>query len=356
MKVSKDKTARDHLSTKYRWVPNAIAVYVPTKEAEGIARKVLLQKYGKAKNDIDPIWPDGSSMRFLPIKGSGIKNERTREIVRKRMAYHIWQKAHEVTIDTNFKNIHDTIESFQGKAFSEIILELSNEDEGSRYFTHFNRAWSADPMIQCWQLSVRSHLFTEARTVMGNIKEYLVDVYGIEVEHFFSEEKNMDQPWMRALTSGTQDDDENWFDEDEDYVEIMIEKGIVDSSFLQFLNKNGEDSDKQSVASWGTGETAYMEMVNVQPTNDTSTSSLTESTTITTGEKQERIQKVKTILQTKGLLESEIEAMCASQSPYELTFSGVHLSSWDTEKEVFLLMAIRNQYHTTLVTKNDEQK
>ena len=74
LKANKDKTSRDHLRTKYRWAPNAIALFVPTKEVEGIARKIMLHKYGKAKDGIDPIWPDGSSMRFLPIKGSSIRN------------------------------------------------------------------------------------------------------------------------------------------------------------------------------------------------------------------------------------------------------------------------------------------
>jgi len=78
-----DKSTREYLRTKFLWAPSALAVYVPTKEMVNMARKIMLKKYGKANNGTDPVWPDGSTMRFLPIKGTIIKNNKTKEIVRK---------------------------------------------------------------------------------------------------------------------------------------------------------------------------------------------------------------------------------------------------------------------------------
>ena len=135
----------------------------------------------------------------------------------------------------------------------------------------------------------------------------------------------------------------------------MIEKGIVDSSFLQFLNKKGDEDDKQSLASWGTGETTYTELVNGQKANDTSTSSITNDSTLTLLEEREsRITSIKTLLTKMGIHEKEISKMCSSQAPYDLAFSGIHLPTWDAEKEVFLLLAIREQYKNNL--KNDDDK
>lgn len=54
----------------------------------------------------------------------------------------------------------------------------------------------------------------------------------------------------------TQEEDDDWFDEEDD-TEELVKKGIIDRSFLQFLSEGIDDSDKQSVASWGTGDTAY---------------------------------------------------------------------------------------------------
>jgi hypothetical protein len=36
----------------------------------------MITKYGKTVNGTDKIWPDGSSMRLLPIKGSKIQNDK----------------------------------------------------------------------------------------------------------------------------------------------------------------------------------------------------------------------------------------------------------------------------------------
>jgi hypothetical protein len=99
----------------------------------------MIKKYGKLIEGSDPVWPDGSSMRFLPIKGTAIKNKKTREIVRKRMAFHIWMKANEISFDTNMVNINEDNTIFGGLTFHEKILSMKDE-EGNRAFSHFNRA------------------------------------------------------------------------------------------------------------------------------------------------------------------------------------------------------------------------
>jgi hypothetical protein len=66
-------------------------------------------------------------MRFLPIKGSAIKNEKTKEVVRKRLAYHIWLKSHEISIDTNMVNIHDSIAA---KMKAEVDFSLISTGHG----------------------------------------------------------------------------------------------------------------------------------------------------------------------------------------------------------------------------------
>jgi hypothetical protein len=150
-KISSDKMSRDFLRTKYLWAPNALALYVPKREMVNAARKIMLRKFGKASVGQEIIWPDGSNMRFLPIKGSNIRNPKTMEIVRKRLAYHIWLKANEITIDTNLVNIHNSIDAFEGKTFAEIVMETTVENQGkARVFNHFNRAWSMNPEAERW--------------------------------------------------------------------------------------------------------------------------------------------------------------------------------------------------------------
>lgn len=75
--INKDKFLQEHLREKYKWAPNAIVIYIPRRELIVKARKIMITKYGKTVDGEDPIWPDGSSMRFLPIKGSKFQNDKT---------------------------------------------------------------------------------------------------------------------------------------------------------------------------------------------------------------------------------------------------------------------------------------
>jgi hypothetical protein len=306
--ASRDKYSRDHLKTKYLWAPSALAVYVPQKEAVSLARKIMIKKYGKTVNGEDPIWPDGSSMRFLPIKGVAIKNAQTKEIVRKRMAFHIWLKANEITLDTNMKDIYKSIKAFGHKTFAEIVLGLEHIN-GNRVFTHFNRAWSSDPRKQQWSLSVRSHLLTSARDILDNMQVMLCDKYGDEVNQFFAA-IHIHDGWADGANRNMmgQDDEDDWFD-DEDDIEEMVRKGIVDSSFLQFLSEKVEE-DRQSVASWGTGETTYTEIVTAAPEiSNTTTSSITSSGTpnLSMEEQEKRKGIVRVRLLMAGVTETELK-------------------------------------------------
>lgn len=340
--INADKLSRDHLRTKYLWAPNALALYVPYKEQVNAARKIMIKKYGSLDNGNDPVWPDGSSMRFLPIKGSSIRNAKTKEIVRKRLAYHIWLKANGISLETTMVNIHKQMESFDGKSFSEIILEMT-DNSGSRIFQHFNRVWSNDPSQQRWSISIKPHLCDQAQTILRDIKAVLEEKYGSEINQFFREERV--SQWLEAVTrrNVVQDDEDDWFD-DEDDVDEMIKKGLVDSTFLQFLAGKVDESDRQSVASWGTGDTTYTEICATHTTSSTITSSITQEQSTKT---EEEVNLCKTQVQKKllekGIPRIEIDDIMAKKSPYELVFSGLHLPSWEVDKEVFLIMAIRSQ-------------
>jgi hypothetical protein len=343
--ISKDKYSRDHLREKFRWAPNALAIYVPTKDAVNAARKIMLHKYGKPNNGGDPVWPDGSSMRFLPIKGPTIKNEKTRSIVRKRLAYHIWLKANEAVIDTNFVNIHQTIDAFQGLTFSEIVLQTVNEED-ERVFSHFNRSWSNDPGKERWSLSVKPQIQDSAIKVFNDLRETLFDKYGSEITKFFLNPRR-DTGWRDIVVSTNQyqDDEDDWFDEDDD-IDDIVKKGLVDSNFIQFFGNKPDEDDKASVASWGTGNTAYTEIVTSKDTGNTGISSITqESGTLHNEEIEKRKDIVKVRLLLRNIPEAEVDDIMQQKAPFDLAFSGVHLPTWDAEKEVLMISVIREQYN-----------
>jgi hypothetical protein len=316
----------------------------------------MLKLYGKTVDSKDPVWPDGSTMRFLPIKGAAIKSERTKEVVKKRFAYHIWMKANETSLMTSMVNIHQTIDAFEGKTFSEIVLATtSNRNKDVRIFTHFNRAWNMDPTKETWALSVQTQYEDEATNVLRNLREQLFELYGQEIQTFFTKE-HVSTDWVDAVTNNKSsiDDDDNWFDDDDDMDEL-VKKGLIDPAFIQFLKGHDSEMDRQSVASWGTGDTTYTEMVENQDNTSTVSSAITQESSL---EAQKEIIRKKDsvieILKSKGVPEQTLTDIMDNASPYELAFSGVHLSTWKPEKEIFYITALMKSHNTPPHPQNDD--
>jgi hypothetical protein len=302
----------------------------------------MLKLYGKAIEGQEPVWLDGSSMRFLPIKGAAIKSAKTKDVVKKRLAYHIWLKANEISIETNMVNIHQTIDSFDGKTFSDIILAtMSNLDLNTRIFNHFNRLWNMDPTKATWVLSVRKQCEDEATTFIRNCHDYLFDKYGQEIEKFFSNERSSNT-WAEVVNSKkiTSEDNDNWF-EDDDEMDDLVKKGLIDPAFIQFLTEQDIETDRQSVASWGTGATAYTEMVEHRDNSSTVSSAITQESAL---EVQQEIlqkkEKVIELLKEKGVTAQYLADIGNNKSPFKLVFSGIHLSTWKPDKEIFYIMAL----------------
>jgi hypothetical protein len=355
-KSNADKMSKEYLRTKYLWAPNGLAVYVPKREMVSVARKIMQRLYGKTISGRDPVWPDGSSMRFLPIKGAAIKSDKTKEVIHKRLAYHIWLKANELSIATNMVNIHETIEVLEGKTFSEIILETtSRNDTTTRIFNHFKRAWNMDPSKESWDISVKNQFADEAIQYVHNVRDKLFDKYGPEIDYFFSREGGSKE-WVEAVNSNkqTQDDDDDWFDDEDDNDEL-VKKGLIDPAFVQFLSGKEVDIDRQSVASWGTGDTAYTEIFDNQDSSGTVNSSITQESSL---EVLQDIEKKKEIVNNKlkelGITNDNITKIANNESPYELVFSGIQLESWKPDKEIFYIMALFESNNTPDKTNDDD--
>lgn len=241
------------------------------------------------------------------------------EIVRKRLAYHIWLKANKITIDTNLVNIHNSIVAFEGKTFAEVVMETTIENQGEvRVFNHFNRAWSMDHEAERWALSVKSNLVKEATNIVRNLKDNMFDKYGPEINIFFADERKH-QTWDEIVKNNktNQDDDDDWFDEEDD-IDELVKQGLIEPSFIQFLQGKEEDNDKQSVASWGTGNTAYTELMDNQESVVTVNSALTQdSTALGTQDTQGKRQVVIDMLRASEVKESILEDISQNNHPYE---------------------------------------
>ena len=188
---SNDKRSRAFIREKYAWAPEGLCVYVSKQNEVTKARKVLIERYGECDEDGNlPTWPGGSRMRFIPLKNTWIKNEKTRNKVEKRVKFHVYTKGNEHEEPTVFKNIGDTIESFEGKTFQETIMDIDSiKKPGVKLFRHFKHMWTPDPKKVKWSLSIHSAMKVEAMQRLQDINSEMQDKYGDEVKKFFQEEQ-----------------------------------------------------------------------------------------------------------------------------------------------------------------------
>ena len=310
--ASKDKSSRAYNKTKYAWAPEGLCIYVTDKTQENEARMKLLKMYGECKEDgTIPVWPGGSSMRFIPLKATYIKNTRTRNKVEKRVKVHICLKVEEVEVPTDFQNIDETIEEFEGKTFQEVVMEIESKTiPGAKLFRHFNHAWDRDPAKKKWAMSVHTKLCDEAIEKMKGIKNELEEKYGTKITKFFAV-NNRRSYYAARGTSIEEEDEDNWFQDNEiisaQEKSILLE-GVTEAMFG--LKTNGGDDP-----SWGSA------VSNVSPGGETkaSTSTLTQSTaTVPTAQVDQRKIDIRQTLKAKGYPKYTINSMIFGSKPYEL--------------------------------------
>lgn len=149
------------------------------------------------------------------------------------------------------------------------------------------------------------------------------------------------------------DDDDGWF-QDDDEIDDMIKKGDLKIEFIQFLNGKHEEGDRESMVSWGTGNTNYTDLETVEPNPVTSTaaSSITDSAETTVQEITSRKNLVREQLVELQVDNATMQAIFSGQSPYELVMSGIGLKTWKIESEIFLINLIRA--HQKQTDKNND--
>ena len=338
-KISDDKRSRIYNQTKYAWAPQGLCVYVTDKSVEREARLKMLELYGECNEDGKlPVWPGGSTMRFIPLKSTYIKNSKTRNKVEKRIKFHIYQKVEEVEIPTMFSNIYDSIESFGGKTFQEMIMQIeSKEVQGLKLFRHFNHVWDRDPSLRKWAISTHTRLHEEAINKIKTIKDEFVRSHGTIAEKFFREERTKRSYYADKGKSKEEEDEDDWF-KDSDIISaneknIFVE-GITEAMFETRMSGTDEPS-------WGSV------ISNISPTGETkaSTSTLTRSTlTVTDAQVEQRKLDLAQTLSTKGISAQTIEKMMGGQTPYDLVSGCFKTDEYTHEGMVTLLCNLQLAY------------
>jgi hypothetical protein len=152
-----------------------------------------------------------------------------------------------------------------------------------------------------------------------------------------------------------QEEEDDWFEEEDD-IDDLVKKGLIEPAFLQFLTGKDNESDRQSVASWGTGDTAYTEIVDNKDNTSTVSSNLTQESALE-AQKDWQMKKEAVIgkLRENGVNETVLTDIMDNASPYKLVFSGIRLSTWNQEKEIFYISALMESNNTKDKSNEDDE-
>jgi hypothetical protein len=218
---------------------------------------------------------------------------------------------------------------------AEILLEMrSTMNNGIHIIQHFKHQWNPDTTIGMWTAAVHKGVYQEAVSVLKNLQRTMLEQYGSEVLKYFNTVVQQDQRTSRTII---EDDEDKWFEDEED----DNERGILEEGFEFFLSP----SEENSVASWGTGNTKYTELVQ-QNTQTTIVSSLTsEEKTIT--EVQNRKTELEAALRAKGITcEDQIQKILDGCAPFGFILKHIRYKEWSLSEEVEIILAMNERQHS----------
>ena len=341
--------SRDFLDKKYAWAPEGLGVYVNNIEIADLARKKMMSMYGTTNDQgIPPIWPGGECMRFVPLKDTYINSDKTRAKVDRRFKMHVFLKANERVIVTNFRNINGKLQDEM--TLQEYVLGIhSTETPNIQLFRHFKKIWSKDPEDTVWVLSVHKSLLHEAEKVAMTLEDTLRDSFGDVMDEFISpsarqvRRRNAYRPTAHQKTN-----DDDWFDDEEEEKDILFQTGIIVEGYEDLFSEQGYESDH---VSWDmtTRKSAETDFSGDIVDNRASPSSSTDVSPLTTSVTKEDIEhRTETVV---GMLRATYkfkpnEILCVRQSinPFQIFGSMVAFPTFNALDTVRAICALRQSF------------
>jgi hypothetical protein len=167
--------------------------------------------------------------------------------------------------------------------------------------------------------------------------------YDRSLDHFFIATENYQRDTKLVRQT---DNDDDWFKDD--FFDKMITSGSLKSEFIQFLRGDDSNKDKESIASWGTGDTAYTDIVASTSGKEvllTDTSTITpDSTGVSETELLSRKGRIQEQLEKKNISQEDIHLMLLGKPPYDVIMHGITLHTWNLENTIVMLLAIHYHY------------
>ena len=364
------RNSRDYLDKKYAWAPEGLAVYVNNEEIADEARKKMMTLYGSTDdNGVPPVWPGGECMRFIPLKSSFIKSDKTRAKVDRRFKLHVYLKAQERTIITKFRNINEMIKD--DMTFQEYILSIRSEQvDDFKLFRHFKKIWTPDPTQVVWALSVHKSMLKEAEMKVATLDDAIQEEFGPEIySKFIYQAKSRfgrrTTRYQQSKANTSNDDD--WFNDDDDEVEMFETKGIIIEGYEDAFAENHKDEESEDSigSSWQFGSTttdgkSATTILSSEDNTQNASGETDEISSITTSIRTEeitnRIQDVVSVLCAHHQFNvPEIHKVTNSISPFQPFNMMIHSTTYNREDTIATMCNLRKSNTTSQVNLPPER-
>ena len=230
------KNSKQYNKVKFSWAPAALVVYVANKADVKIAKRMLLQKYGKEVDEMWPAWCDGSRMKCVPLIQGKINNERAKDQIGVRMKWQVFSKANEVTLELPLKDIHEQKEYMNGRSLEQVLLgTMADSNAKLSLFKHITHKYNRNPLYAKYQVTVYKSLETEAIRRLEEMKDVLHSQFGNDIlQHFDNQHKGL----LESHSNRREHQAEEFDQETEDWLlsDCMTEKeGCLEPGFKDFI-------------------------------------------------------------------------------------------------------------------------
>ena len=164
----------------FKRAPLVMQAYAETKWKAREAAAKFYAAYGRQINGNYPRMPDGSRMKFVPA--AHFIDMKSRKSAKELMTRQIWIQSNTVFAPIPITDPYQRFETQGNKTMSELLLDLQCETRDEEpYFRHISKKWTREYDSQKYEVAIHQNMYTEAASILRNLREVLTKTYGKEV-------------------------------------------------------------------------------------------------------------------------------------------------------------------------------
>ena len=250
-KESLNPNSKLHKQVKFNHALSGLVAYIGDVTKVKLARRVLTEKLGKMQQNLWPLMPDGSRMRFTPILQSYVRNDKLYNHLYRTMWTQSVSKGGEIYLDLEMEDLYTPKDYLNGWTLEYVIHSAqSSLRPGMPIFKHITKKWTKDYDECKKQVAVSSCMHEEAIDFIKKMNDYLIETFGDKVKRHFVRHPTMNIAHSQQQQNKETDEDLDLLmttlGEEDNYQEILIEGMELLKDTRAASSKKATKKDTQS--------------------------------------------------------------------------------------------------------------